>query len=97
MSFGNILGCVSGILLGIWLFDYFTLNVINKIGRIGDFITIILLMIFFYSPLIDQYKEIKNIRDINVRKKKLYKFYFMVGYIILVSLLLLWYILIYKK
>lgn len=69
MSFGNILGCVSGILLGLWLFDYFTLNVINKIGRIGDFITIILLMIFFSSPLIDQYKEMKNIRDINVKKR----------------------------
>lgn len=69
MSFGNILWCVSGILLGLWLFDYFTLNVINKIGRISDFITIILLMIFFSSPLIDQYKEMKNIRDINVKKR----------------------------
>ncbi|MDO4921029.1 MAG: hypothetical protein Q4E64_04275 [Phascolarctobacterium sp.] len=97
IAFNELMIIILSVFMGGWLLDYFSANLLKKIlGTASNHILGALIMLQYFFVIRNAYTKIKNIENIDERKKKLKRFCFESIYLVFVFALAIWYVGFYK-
>lgn len=87
-----------GIFQGIWLIDYFSIHYFDNVfGKYNNHILGISILVQWFFVMKNAYNKIISIRNIEIKKKELRRFYFSTGYLIIIGLSTIVYVSYFKK